>query len=243
VGGGLLRLPAERADGFGRVVGTVDGRSRHEHVGARVGAPLDRLRGDATVDLKPDGAAAPPHHLTGTADLRQHEVKEFLPTETRLDRHEQQHVDLGQQVLVRLDRGARVDREPGPGPGGADRAQRPHRRLRGLSVDGHAARSGLRERRRVPVRVLDHEVAVDRQSRVLQQRLDDRQAEREVRHEVVVHDVDVQPVGGAVNGRGLLGEPGEVRGQDAGRDLNGHMCSESRARRAAACPLLGGIAW
>ena len=80
---------------------------------------------------------------------------------------------------------------------------------------------------------------------MLEQRLDDRQAEGQVGHEVVVHDVDVEPVGGRGHGRGLVGEPGEVGGQDAGRDLNGHdsHCA-GRARpwdgRAEQAPGWGG---
>ena len=61
-------------------------------------------------------------------DLRQHQVKEVLTAEPWLDGHHQQHVDLGQQVRVRLDRCRRVQRQARPRPGGPDRPQRPHRR-------------------------------------------------------------------------------------------------------------------
>ena len=57
----------------------------------------------------------PADQRTGPAQLGQHHVEEMLAAEARLDRHQQQHVHLGQQVRVRFDRGARVDREPGPG--------------------------------------------------------------------------------------------------------------------------------
>src|SRR4029077_937850 len=79
-----------------------------------------------------------------------------------------------------------------------------------------------------PVRLGDHQVAVERQRGVLEQRLDDGQPEGEGRHEVVVHDVHVQPVRGGGDRGGLVGEPGEVSGQDARRDLNGHNSPESR---------------
>ena len=65
--------------------------------------------------------------------------------------------------------------------------------------------------------------------------LDDRQAESEIRHEVVVHDIHVQPVRGARDGLGLIGEPGEIRGQDAWRNLDGHM-SESLSVAADVTP-------
>src|SRR5205807_413155 len=88
--------------------------------------------------FSPDG-----HHGTRAAQLREHEVEELLAAEAWLDGHQQQHVEFGHQVRVRLDRGAGVDRQPGARPGGADRAQRADRGLRGLGVYGHAAGPGL----------------------------------------------------------------------------------------------------
>jgi hypothetical protein len=161
-------------------------------------------------------------HGAGAADLGQHHVKELLAAEAGLHRHQQHHVDLVEQVCVGLDGGARVDAEAAARPGAPDGPQRAHRGLRGFRVDGDAARPGLRVSEGVPVGVVDHQVAVDGQRRMLEQRLDDRQADGEVRDEVVVHHVDVEPVGCFLDGLRLIGEPGEVGGQDAGRDLNGH---------------------
>src|SRR6202035_5385987 len=79
-----------------------------------------------------------------------------------------------EQVLVRLDGGARVDTEAGARPGCPDGPQRAHGGLRGFRVDGDAARPRLRVGGGVPVRVFDHQVAVDGQRGVLEQRLDDR---------------------------------------------------------------------
>ena len=83
--------------------------------------------------------------------------------------------------------------------------------------------------------IFEYEVAVERDRRDLEQRLDDRQPEREVGDEVVVHDVDVRPVG--------VGDPlqlplevGEVGGQDRGADLQvrlRHAAHPSCGRSAA----------
>jgi hypothetical protein len=64
-------------------------------------------------------------------------------------------------------------------------------------------------------------MAVERLRCGARQGLDHRDPEGEVRHEVVVHDVDVQPVGARDPGR-LGAQVGEVRSQDAGRDLDPH---------------------
>ena len=44
------------------------------------------------------------------------------------------------------------------------------------------------------------------------------QPDGQVRHEVVVHHVDVQPVRGVLDGADFFGEAGEIGGQDARRD-------------------------
>ncbi len=194
----------------------------HEHVSAGLGALLDGLLVHAAVDLKPDRGTVLGHQGAGPPQFRQHDVEEVLAAEPRLHRHQEQHVDLGQQVLVRLHCRARVEGESGAGARGSDGAQCPDRGVHRLGVDRHVARAGLGVLRCPAVRISDHQMAVDRHRGVLEQRLDHGQAEGEVRHEMVVHDVNVQPVRNAGDRAGLIGEAGKVRGQDARRDLNGH---------------------
>jgi hypothetical protein len=50
-----------------------------------------------------------------------------------------------------------------------------------------------------------------------QQAFHHRQPDREVRHEMGIHHVDVQPVGAFHDGR-LVGQPGEISGQNRRRD-------------------------
>ena len=236
--GGALGLGAEGLHGAGGVVGAVDRGAGHEHVRARLRAALDGFLVHPAVDLQPDLGPARGHQGPGPAQFRQHEVEEVLAAVARFHGHQQQHVDLGQQVCVRFHRGARVDGQPGPGARGADGAQGTDRGAGRLGVDRHVARARLGVLRRPPVRLLDHEVTVEGQRGVLEQRLDHGQAQGEVRHEMVVHDIHVQPVGGACHRGGLIGEPGKVRGQDARRDLNGHS-PECRLPRCDGAPEAG----
>jgi hypothetical protein len=53
VRGRALGLGPQGLHGGGRVIGAVDGGAGHEHVRARLGAPLDGLLVDAAVDLEP----------------------------------------------------------------------------------------------------------------------------------------------------------------------------------------------
>jgi hypothetical protein len=215
VRGGTFGLGPQGLHGAGRVIRAVHRGTGHEDVRARVGAALDRLLVDPAVDLEPDLRTALGHQGAGPAQLGQHDIQEVLAAEARLHGHQQQHVDLGQQVLVRLDRGARVDGQPGTGARGADGAQRADRGADRLDVDGDVARARLGVLRRPAIRVVDHQVTVDGQRGVLEQRLHHGQAQGQIRHEVVVHDIHVQPVGNARHRGGFLGEPGKVRGQDA----------------------------
>src|SRR5699024_7117095 len=103
-------------------------------------------------------------------------------------------------------------------PGRAQLAGEPDGGGRGLEVEGDGRAPDLRVDGRPRVRVLDHEVGVQRDGRDRPDPLDDRRPEREVGHEVVVHDVDVRHVRGA-DAREFTGEVREVGGQDARIDV------------------------
>ena len=112
-------------------------------------------------------------------------------------------------------------------------AGQPHGRLRRLGVERHGRRAGRRVLGRPAVGVLDHQVHVERHRRDLRRSAHDRQAEREVGHEVVVHDVDVHEVGGRDRLEVAL-EVDEVGGQDARVDQRRHPASRrGRSGRAA----------
>src|SRR5579863_7536105 len=84
-------------------------------------------------------------------------------------------------------------------------------------------------------------MAIKRHAGVLEKRGDDRQADRQIRNEMPIHHVDVQPVSNLGDAGRLLGEPGVVGGEDAGRDLSRHNKRSLRFRvlsRPRACPTL-----
>ena len=77
-------------------------------------------------------------------------------------------------------------------------------------MEGDVVGARLGVRRRPPVGVVDHQMAVHRDVGPLEQALHHRQPDGQVRHEVVVHHVDMHPVG-AVHGRRLVGRAGRSR--------------------------------
>src|SRR5689334_18920742 len=122
-GGGLFRVPAQLLHGGRGVVGPVDRRARNEHVGPCLRAPLDGFLFHPAIHLETHRRAVPLHQCPCPPQLGQHDVEEGLATEARLDGHQQQHVEFGQQVFVGLHRSGGGDRKGGAGPRGADYPQ------------------------------------------------------------------------------------------------------------------------
>ena len=92
-----------------------------------------------------------------------------------------------------------------------------------LDVHGNHRRAGLGERLEVAIGLFDHQVDVERDPGDALERADDRRADGDVRHEVAVHDVDVNEVGAAALRRGDgAAERGEVGRQDGWGNLDRH---------------------
>jgi hypothetical protein len=65
--------------------------------------------------------------------------------------------------------------------------------------------------------MLDHQVHFDEQLGHGPKTFDDDRAHAEVRHEMAIHDIDVQPFhAGGFGFRDLLAQPAEIGGEDGG---------------------------
>src|SRR5262245_37002068 len=159
--GGLDGGPELGHDGVG-VVGAEDGRPGDEDVRARLSTAFDRLGRDPAVDLEPEVPAALVDQLPGPAYLRQAHVEEPLAAEPGFDRHDQDHVPRGKHVLVRLDRRRRLQGQAGTGPLRTEFAGEPYRGVGSLDVERDAARAGLDIIERPTVRLVDHQMDVER---------------------------------------------------------------------------------
>ena len=155
---------------------------------------------------------------------------ERLAAEAGLDGHDQDHVELGEQVRVRREVGAGLERERGPRPGGADGpgqsrpGRRRPRRGRSPTRQPASAYAGAHRSGSSIIRWQSSGTGLTSRSA-----LDDGQPEGQVGDEVVVHDVDVHPVGGR-DGLELGLEVGEVGGEDRGRDQHGRHPSDPGRR-------------
>src|SRR3954447_10554562 len=98
VGRRLLGAGSKPAYGVRGVVGAVHRGAGDEHVRSRFRAARDRGLVDTAVDLYPDRVLAVTDEPARAGDLREYDVEETLPAEPRLDGHQQDHVDLGQEI-------------------------------------------------------------------------------------------------------------------------------------------------
>ena len=203
------------------VVGSVDGRPSHEGVGARSRATLDGVDGDAAVQLDGDVLADGVDELTGAGDLGQHRFDELLPAETGLHRHQEHVVELLQDIRPPLNGSGRLEHQAGTRPKPAELAGKTDGCPGGLTVEAHGRRARLDVGRSPTVGVLDHQVHVKGEIGAAVDGLDDRNSDGQVRHEVIVHHVDVNCVA-AGNSLDVALQVDEVGGKDAGSDAHGH---------------------
>ena len=110
-----LRQRPQLPDRLGRVGGAVDRGAGDERVGARLRPPARWCRRRSR--RRPRCAAPGGRRRRAGGRVRtlsSSSRDEPLPAEARLDRHDQQRVEVRQQVQVRLDRGVPVDRQARP---------------------------------------------------------------------------------------------------------------------------------
>ncbi len=183
----------------------------------------------ALVQHPPDARDAP----GAGADVR-------LSAEPGVHRHHQHQVHEREDLGDRLHRGRGVQRHARPDAALADLLDRPVQVRTGFHVHGEVVGAGLREGVHVPLRVLDHQVHVDRERGRALRRRRDHGADGDVGDEVPVHHVHVDPVGPALLGLAdLLAQAGEVGRKDGGRDQQGaHRPSSRRMTRTPEAPAI-----
>ncbi len=154
-----------------------------------------RLGGHAPIDRYVRDRARGVETFARDPDLGQHVGDELLTRESWVDAH---HEDLLEPVEERFDGGERrlgTDRRTHRDTETVPFAD--HRPGVGARFDVKDQRVGPRliERLEVAERVLDHKVNVERPLRTGSHRRDERRAERDVRDEMPVHDVEMERVG------------------------------------------------
>src|SRR5262245_145636 len=208
----LRDLAAHRGDRGGVIGSPKDRRARDERVGACRRDPADVRDLDAAVDLEPHGQARAVDERADGRDLRQHRLDELLPAEPRVHGHQEHEIDLVEHVIEPVKRRRGIENEPALATAFADQLQSPVDVLGrlGMEADESGTRGG--EVGNDAIDRLHHEVHVDRRlDAVLAQRLAHERADREIRHVVVVHYVEVDEIrAGRYDRVHLFAEPREI---------------------------------
>ena len=216
-------------------------RSGDQDLRAVLHQPDDVVGTDAAVDLdlrlRAGLVDAPPQG----GDLRKDGGDEALPSEAGVHRHEKDIVQLREDLVQGADRCCGVQGDARGGPGFPDEMHRPVQVRHRLLMHGDHVGAGPREALDEAVRPLDHQVHVQRQIRLLVDRLHHQGTDRQVRDEVAVHDVQVeQPRPARLRGGDLLRQARQIGRQDRGRERRRLRQAPPGARRITL--LLPGIA-
>lgn len=211
------------ADEGGVVGGFEEGGAGDESVGAGGAAFQAGLEVNAAVHFETEGEilfAAPGVEL---GEFGQHITAKRLSAETGLDGHNEDEIDLGEEVADGYGGGAGIEDDAVLAAEGANLGEQGAVVEGGLDVEADELGAGLGEGFYVEVGLVEHEVDVEEQGGDFAAKFGDHLgAKGEVGDEVAVHDVEVQP-GGAGGGDlgGAFGEADVLTGEDGGGENRG----------------------
>ncbi len=188
--------------------------STHEEGGSGP-CGIDRGRGgDPAVDRDIGGRTDLREPMTSCLDLRKHRGDELLPGESGVDAHDQDLIDLIDEAIDARERRIGSRRDPHTDAqvvNGVDDLQ--GIRLR-LDMEYERVPARPLERLEETERLLDHQVDIERKSGTLSNGVHERRPERDVRHEVAIHDIEVEGVRSSRFGDlDRISERGKVRAQ------------------------------
>src|SRR5690606_38372425 len=195
IDGIVAQLRAHGGDGRGIAVTVEDGGAGHEHVRTRPGDLRDVGHANPTINLKADGIAGVVDDLAHLSQLPERGRDELLTSEAGVHRHQQDHVDLVQQVLQALYAAAGIEDQAGLAALVTDQLQGTVDVAGGLGVKRDNAGASLGEVHDELVYGRCHQVHVNgRLDAVVAQCLAYHRSDGEVGHIVIVHDVKVNDV-------------------------------------------------
>ena len=201
-----------------------DRRARHEGVRSRPPCRFDGLRRDPAVHFERgprtvavEQGSGPFHLVGGGRDIR-------LTTESGIDAHQEQQIEVGHYLLDQRQRARWIERKTSHHPPFPNRRQVPLHMDRRLRMEGEHAHAEVGVLGDVPLRLHHHEVHIEGRVGELPERLDERGPKREVGDEAPIHHIDVQPLRATGQGRfDLFTELSEIGREETGRDSDSHQ--------------------
>mmetsp|Transcript_13002 Transcript_13002/g.35872 ORF Transcript_13002/g.35872 Transcript_13002/m.35872 type:complete len:268 (-) Transcript_13002:284-1087(-) len=221
----------ELLDTLRHVIVCKESGSCDETVGASCGAFADGFLGglDSSVHLDVNIQVTVYDPLANLLDLVRHSWDIGLSAESWVDSHDQSVVDQVQDILDHLGRGVRVEGNRWRSAGCADVGKSAVQVGAGLHVDDDDAWLSVWSLRDfheliehgICALFADHELRLERQSRVLTTPPDCVWPERQVWNEVSVHDIELDAVAASVfQGLAVGAELSEISRKDGWDDLH-----------------------
>jgi hypothetical protein len=125
----------------------------------------------------------------------QHAVDKTLAAKAGIDRHQQHHVDLVHHIFQAVQRGRRIEDQPGSATAIADVLESAVDVVAGFRVKGDVRRAGGGKIGDDPIHRLDHQVRVNRRGHaVFAQRLAHQRTDGQIGDIMVVHHIEMHPV-------------------------------------------------
>ncbi len=173
-----------------------------------------RIQIDAAIDGDQVFVAVLVAPFDSRSDLAEHVADEFLPAESRVDGHNQKQVDVRKEREIVFDRGVWIERNPGFGAFAADFLENLGVVFDDFAVDSEIVGTGIEVGIDILLGVGDHEVDIKGQIGDAIDLFDDERAETQVRHEVAIHDIAMQPVdAGGFDIAELIAQAREIGGE------------------------------
>ena len=148
----------------------------------------------------------------------------ILSAESRIDRHQQNDIDLVDHVVEPIERSGWIEHQPRLATGVADELDGPVDMLRSFGMKTDVGCAGLREIHHQGIHRHHHQMHIDgRLDAGVAQRLAHDGTHGKIRHVVIVHDVEMDPVRTCGENRfDLFAQSRKVRGKNRGRDDDAH---------------------
>src|SRR5262249_37848200 len=211
-----------RADGLCVVAGGKNPRAGYEGVRAGLGNLCNVFDLDTAIDLEPDVALERFDPLAHGTYLIERIVDEFLPTESRIDRHNEHQIELGEHIVEVGERRRRVQYQADAAPGVLDKSNGAIDVLGSLGMETDEIGTGTRKIRDDAIHRLYHQMHVDLCLGERADRLAHHWAHGEIGYVMIVHYVKVHQVGaGCDHALDFLAQTRKVGGEDAGSDAEG----------------------
>lgn len=208
----FLLKGGEGRDGGGGVGGVEDVAAGNEYVGSGIDKLSAGVEVYAAVNLDKSLRAGFFYQPAQAAGLVKYLRDEFLPSETGVDAHKQNHIDIGNDVAQEFNRGGGVECHGGFHSGGTDGLNGAMEVCAGFPMDIHGLDSDFGEGVNPFVGFEYHQVGIKRLAGNFSYGFDYRETEGNVRYELTVHDVKVNHGGGGIIDHfNVGGEIAEIR--------------------------------